>query len=94
VLTDCPLGWGHDPRFSPHVVDAAVETCFWPLYEVADGQYRLSYLPKEKLPIERWLTPQKRFAHLLKPENAGSLAHVQQRVDDEWARLLELCAEP
>jgi pyruvate ferredoxin oxidoreductase beta subunit len=92
VLTDCPLGWGHEPRISPHVVDAAVETCFWPLYEVADGQYRLSYRPKEKLPVERWLAPQKRFGHLLKPENAGSLEHVQQRVDDEWARLLELCA--
>jgi len=38
------------------------------------------------------LAPQKRFAHLLQPESAGSLAHVQQRVDDEWARLLELCA--
>lgn len=44
------------------------------------------------MPVERWLTPQKRFAHLLKPENAGSLVHVQERVDDEWARLLELCA--
>jgi len=91
VLTDCPLGWGHEPRISPHVVDAAVETCFWPLYEVEDGQYRLSYRPKQKLPVEHWLTPQKRFAHLLKPENAGPLAHVQKRVDDEWARLLELC---
>src|SRR5919197_324343 len=34
VLTDCPLGWGHEPRQSPHVIAAAVETCFWPLYEV------------------------------------------------------------
>src|ERR1051325_11258010 len=33
VLTDCPLGWGHEPRLSPHVIASAVETCFWPLYE-------------------------------------------------------------
>src|SRR6476469_9544327 len=39
VLTDCPLGWGHEPRQAPHVIAAAVESCFWPLYEVTDGNY-------------------------------------------------------
>jgi pyruvate ferredoxin oxidoreductase beta subunit len=92
VLTDCPLGWGHEPRISSHVVDAAVATCFWPLYEVVDGRYRLTYRPPEKLPVERWLAPQKRFAHLLRPENADTLEHVRQRVDEEWSRLLDLCA--
>jgi pyruvate ferredoxin oxidoreductase beta subunit len=91
VLTDCPVGWGHEPRISPHVVDAAVETCFWPLYEVENGQYHLDYEPKEKLPVETWLAPQKRFAHLIAPENADALAHVQARLDEEWNRLLELC---
>ena len=92
VLTDCPLGWGHEPRISNHVVDAAVETCFWPLFEVEDGEYRLTYTPKQRIPVERWLSSQKRFAHLLKPGNAASLVHVQERVDEEWARLLDLCA--
>jgi pyruvate ferredoxin oxidoreductase beta subunit len=91
VLTDCPVGWGHEPRISPHVVDAAVESCFWPLYEVEDGCYRLTYEPRQKLPVVRWLEPQKRFAHLLRPENAEGLEHVRQRVDEEWARLQELC---
>src|SRR6476659_4335215 len=36
VLTDCPVGWGHEPRLAPHVIGAAVETRFWPLYEVVD----------------------------------------------------------
>src|SRR6266581_5695164 len=26
VLTDCPLGWGHEPRESRHVVNAAVDS--------------------------------------------------------------------
>jgi pyruvate ferredoxin oxidoreductase beta subunit len=72
-------------------VDAAVESCFWPLYEVEDGCYRLTYEPRQKLPVVRWLEPQKRFAHLLRPENAEGLEHVRQRVDEEWARLQELC---
>jgi pyruvate ferredoxin oxidoreductase beta subunit len=91
VLTDCPVGWGHESRISPHVVDAAVATCFWPLYEVEDGRYRLTYEPRKKLPVVTWLEPQKRFAHLLRPENADALEHVQERVDAEWERLQELC---
>src|SRR5690242_5004809 len=45
VLTDCPVGWGHEPRASRRLLDTAVETCFWPLYEVVDGAYRLTYRP-------------------------------------------------
>jgi pyruvate ferredoxin oxidoreductase beta subunit len=38
VLTDCPLGWGHEPRAGNHILDTAVETNFWPLYEVVEGR--------------------------------------------------------
>ena len=46
VLTNCPLGWGHEPRIGISSLDAAVESCFWPLYEVVDGRYRLTYEPE------------------------------------------------
>src|SRR5690349_20339208 len=52
VLTDCPLGWGHEPRESLRVLRAAVETSFWPLFEVVEGEWRLTYEPKDELPIE------------------------------------------
>jgi len=93
VLTDCPLGWGHEPRTAPHVVAAAVETGFWPLYEVVDGDYRLTYEPDDLQPIERWLEGQKRFAHLLHPENAHLVEAIQERVDREWEALRERCDE-
>jgi pyruvate ferredoxin oxidoreductase beta subunit len=91
VLTDCPLGWGHEPRLAPHVIAAAVETRFWPLYEVVDGRYRLTYEPAKPLPIERWLEGQKRFAHLLRPESAELVESIQQSVDRDWADLGSLC---
>jgi pyruvate ferredoxin oxidoreductase beta subunit len=93
VLTDCPLGWGHEPRAALHVVAAAVETGFWPLYEVVDGAYRLTYEPDSRQPIERWLEGQKRFAHLLRPENADLVEAIQERVDREWEALRERCDE-
>jgi pyruvate ferredoxin oxidoreductase beta subunit len=87
VLTDCPIGWGHEPRLSPQVVNAAVESCYWPLYEVVDGRYRLTYVPERVVPVEEWLRPQKRFAHLLRPEARHVLGELQRRVDQEWADL-------
>ena len=91
VLTDCPLGWGHEPRLAPQVIAAAVETRFWPLYEVVDGRYRLTHEPARTQPIERWLDGQKRFAHLLRPENAGLVEEIQHAVDRDWAELRSLC---
>jgi pyruvate ferredoxin oxidoreductase beta subunit len=91
VLTDCPLGWGHEPRRAPQTIAAAVETCFWPLYEVVAGDYRLTYEPPRPQPIERWLEGQTRFAHLLRPESAGLVEQIQTTVDRDWAALRARC---
>jgi pyruvate ferredoxin oxidoreductase beta subunit len=91
VLTDCPLGWGHEPRRSPQVLRAAVDSRFWPLYEVADGRCRLTYEPESVVPVEEWLRPQARFAHLLRPENRGLVEQIQARVDADWEALVARC---
>ena len=91
VLTDCPVGWGHEPRLAPRLVNAAVESRFWPLYEVVDGRYRLTYIPSRTVPVEEWLRPQTRFKHLFEPEDDELLAEIQRRVDAEWADLLDKC---
>jgi pyruvate ferredoxin oxidoreductase beta subunit len=93
VLTDCPVGWGHEPRFGPRILDAAVESRFWPLYEVVDGGYRLTYEPQKPAPVEDWLAHQKRFAHLLRPENRALVEQIQQRVDEDWQALAARCSE-
>jgi pyruvate ferredoxin oxidoreductase beta subunit len=93
VLTDCPVGWGHEPRLVNEVLRAAVDCRFWPIYEVVDGRYRLTYRPQHPVPVEDWLRPQKRFAHLLRPENRELLERVRQRIEDDWAALEARCAE-
>ena len=50
---------------------------------MVDGVYRLTYAPGERAPIEEFLRSQKRFAHLLQPENADLLAHMQ-RLGPAW----------
>jgi pyruvate ferredoxin oxidoreductase beta subunit len=93
VLSDCPVGWGHEARLGPRIVNAAVDSLFWPLYEVVDGSYRLTYRPDKVLPVEEWLAPQKRFAHLLRAENHPLVEEIQRRVEADWATLLARCAQ-
>lgn len=91
VLTDCPVGWGHEPRLSLRVLNAAVDSHFWPLYEVVDGRFRLTYEPEAVVPVEEWLRLQTRFAHLLRPENVDLVAEIQDRVETEWEDLRRRC---
>ena len=93
VLTDCPLGWGHEPRLALQVMNAAVDSLFWPLYEVVEGRYRLTYVPARTVPVEEWLRGQARFAHLLAPEQRPLVARIQRRVDEDWSRLLARCKQ-
>ena len=91
TLADCPLGWRHEARIGVRVSRLAVETRFWPLYEIADDRYRLTYEPPERVPIGEWLTLQGRFAHLAGPEHAEEVAEIQGRVDRDWDRLVARC---
>ncbi len=88
VLTNCPVGWGHEPRQAIDVLNAAVDSCYWPLYEVVEGRYRITYTPEKIRPLADWLRPQARFAHLLRPEAASHLAEVERRVAADWEELV------
>lgn len=92
VLQPCRLGWGFDSDMAIELARLAVETCFWPLYEVVEGKYRLTYRPKEKKPVEEFLKPQRRFRHLFAPENRHLLEEIQAEVDRRWEKLLEKCS--
>ena len=88
VLTNCPVGWGHEPREAIEILNAAVDSCYWPLYEVVDGRYRITYVPEETRPLADWLRPQARFAHLLQPDAAPLLEEIEQRVARDWDELI------
>lgn len=92
VLADCPLGWRHEARIGARISQLAVETRFWPLYEVVDGRYRMTYEPRERVPVIEWLRPQGRFAHLLGPERAADVQEIQDQIDADWDTLVARCA--
>lgn len=90
VMAPCPRGWGYPTEDLMKINKLAVETCYWPLYEVVDGVYHITYKPAKKLPIEEFLKPQKRFKHMFAPENQWMIQEFQRIVDERWDELLKL----
>jgi pyruvate ferredoxin oxidoreductase beta subunit len=93
VLSSCNRGWRHGTDETIEITQLALDTCYWPLFEVEDGEWQLTYKPKEKLPVEEWLKRQGRFRHLFRPENRHVIDELQAEVDRRWERLLKLCGE-
>jgi pyruvate ferredoxin oxidoreductase beta subunit len=93
VLAPCNRGWRIDTDDAIQAAELAVETCFWPLFEVENGQWSLNYKPKNKLPVVEWLKTEGRFQHLFKDEHQEVLDAFQRQVDERWERLLSLCGE-
>ena len=90
VMAPCPRGWGYPTDMLMQINKLAVETCYWPLYEVIDGKYKITYKPAKKLPIEEFLRPQKRFRHMFKEGNEWMIEEFQKEVDARWQELLDL----
>ncbi len=88
VLAPCHRGWRVKMEDSIEAAKLAAETCFWPLFEVEHGVWKLNYKPKEKKPITEWLKMQGRFRHLLKEENKATLEALQGDVDRQWEAIV------
>ncbi len=89
VFSPCQLNWKFPSDSAIQISKMAVETCFWPLYEIENKKYKLNYQPKQKLPVEEFLKLQKRFSHLFKPENESIIKIIQDKIDEEWKTLLK-----
>lgn len=90
VFSPCPRGWGYPTDDLALIEKLAIDTCFWPLYEVTNGVYKITYKPAKKLPIEEFLKTQKRFKHLFQKGNEYLIEQMQQEIDEKWNNLLML----
>ena len=88
VLAPCPRGWGYATEDLMKINKLAVDTCWWPVYEVENGVYHITYKPANKLPVEEFLKTQKRFKHLFKPGNEWMIEELQKEVNQRWNELL------
>ena len=91
ILAPCPRGWRYEAEDLAEICKLAVETCVWPLYEIENGVWRLTYKPKKKLPVSDFLEKQGRFRHMFEKGSEWMLEEAQKYVDSEWEKLLLRC---
>ncbi len=88
ILQPCTTGWKFAPSQTVTVARLAVETRFWPLYEVVGDKTQVTVAVPEPRPVEDFLKAQGRFKHLFEPQRQGEvLTQIQAGVDQEWQRL-------
>ena len=95
VLSPCPRGWRFPADQTMHIAREAVKCCYWPTYEVEEGEYRLTgdsaKIAKgklEKTPVEEYMRKQGRCKHLFTEKNKHIIEQIQKFVDKEWEKLL------
>jgi pyruvate ferredoxin oxidoreductase beta subunit len=93
VLAPCNRGWRFETKDAINAAELAVETCFWPLFEVENGKWTLTYKPRQKLPVVEWLKTEGRFQHLFRDERDDVIQEFQREVDERWENLLKQCGE-
>lgn len=90
ALSACPLNWNDTPATERKVIEAGVNCCFFPLYEIEQGTTRLSYAPdaaEKKIPVTDWLAMMGRTKHLCGEEYKEVAESLQKEVDRRYQRL-------
>jgi len=86
ILSVCPTGWRCAGNLTVRMGRLAVETGMFPMYEVENGQYKLSIDPPNLRPVQDYMKLQGRYRHL--PEE---MVHViQERITREYLNLRRL----
>ena len=96
-LSACPLNWGDKPNTERKVIAAAVNSCYFPLYEVEQGITSISFDPEQKgkkIPVDEWLAMMGRTKHLCTDRYQTVRESIQKEVDRRWKRLKLLSEHP
>lgn len=97
ALSACPLNWNDKPNLERSVIAAAVDCCYFPLYEIEQGITTLNYNPKtqkKQIPVTDWLGMMGRTKHLLKKEFRPITDEIQAEIDRRFARLCACADHP
>jgi pyruvate ferredoxin oxidoreductase alpha subunit len=97
ILSYCPLNWRTTDDAAQPVLQAAIDTCFFPLYEIEHGHTTLTYDPDatgRRRPVAAWLGLMGKTRHLTKPENAEIIEGIQAETERRWRRIKAMHEHP
>ncbi len=82
MLSPCPTGWKSEPDQSTELVELAVRSGLFPLYEIFDGcRYNINQRP-DHTSVQPYLDQQRRFRQL-----CGDSRALQAHIDAQWQYL-------
>ncbi len=82
ILVPCPLGWGTASNETIKMARLAKETGVFPVFAAENGVVTEVLKIRHRLPVEDYLKPQKRYAHLFgKQPQVDVIARLQALAD-------------
>jgi len=82
VLVPCPLGWGSASNDSVRLARLAQQSGLFPVFAAEQGEITAVAKIRKRVPVEEYLQPQKRFAHLFAPQRRDDvIARLQAQAD-------------
>jgi pyruvate ferredoxin oxidoreductase beta subunit len=86
VHVPCPLGWGAASHDTIRLARLAVESGLFPVFEAESGHVTASRKIRNCVPVEKYLKPQRRFAHLFSSsEGKAQIARLQHIANNNIA---------
>ena len=93
IFVPCPLGWGAASEDTIKLARLVVESGLFPLFEAEHGEVTGVYKIRKPVPVEEYLKPQRRFAHLFGKAPATKTIALLQAAADRNIRKFGLLAE-
>ena len=82
IFVPCPLGWGTASFDTIRIARLARETGLFPVFEAERGEVTAVQKIRKRTPVEDYLKPQKRFAHLFGEQpRVDTIARIQAMAD-------------
>jgi pyruvate ferredoxin oxidoreductase alpha subunit len=97
ILSFCPLNWRTQDDAAEPVLQAAIDSCFFPLYEVEHGHTTITYDPEaadRRKPVTEWLKLMGKTRHLATAPDSEIVAGIQREIDRRWRRLKAMHEHP
>ncbi|HEX2706709.1 MAG TPA: thiamine pyrophosphate-dependent enzyme [Solirubrobacterales bacterium] len=86
VFVPCPLGWGAEPRDTIKLARLVKETGLFPVFEASDGEVTGVSRIRRRTPVEEYLRPQRRYAHLFGEHPRPDIVERLQAIADRNIR--------
>jgi pyruvate ferredoxin oxidoreductase beta subunit len=93
VLVPCPLGWGASAAETVRIARLAKESGLFPVFEAEHGEIIDVSVIRRRVPVEDYLRPQRRYAHLFGDQPRDDVVARIQAMADRNVRRFGLTRE-